>query len=281
MRFTADTLSTIQVAERGARALIHMSDQLRDLTEQGVGPDPRDDVMHEAAEAARVSIESDFALLRNNALMGVWGALEACIDDIAINWLAETSGECAESVTSNLKVSLGDYLALRDDARWTWLLDQIKRAQSSTLKAGVSQFESILGAVGLGGEVDDNLRRAIHYAKAMRNVIAHKGGRVDARFVEMCPKLRLVAGTKLGITDRQFMAASSAMIVYVETVHERARLATGRSPNQVKIPPWVNGLESLPQAFESRERALDSPEAISAGEVSAAVSPPTELDEAT
>lgn len=250
LRFVADTVGVIEMSEGGARTLVRMSEQLRALTEGPVPASERDHVVHRAAEVARASIEDDFALLRNNALMGAWGALEACIDDIAINWLAETSGACAEGITSTLRVLLGDYLALSDDARWPWLLDQIKRAKASTLKAGVGQFESLLGAVGLGGEVDPDLRRALLYTKAMRNVIAHRGGRVDARFVAECPGFRVAEGARLSITGSQFLAALSAMVTYVEIVHERSRVAAGRTPEPVSLPSWVKDLESLPKMFE-------------------------------
>lgn len=250
LRFAADTLAITDMSENGARVLVRMSEQLRALTDGLVPTSERDQVLHQAAEVARASIEDDFALLRNNALMGAWGALEACVDDIAINWLAETSGACADVAISTLKVLLGDYLALSDDARWPWLLDQIKRAKASTLKAGVGQFESLLGAVSLGGEVDPDLRRALLYTKAMRNVIAHKGGRVDAKFVADCPGFMVAEGARLSITGSQFMAAISAMVVYVEVVHERSRTAAGRTPEPLSLPPWVKDLESLPKVFE-------------------------------
>jgi hypothetical protein len=259
-----ETTSAINVSVRGAQFIVNISEHLLEIGEGGIDGDDEDDEekdFHEVAAMARESIESEFAVLHNNALMGLWGALEACVDDIAINWLAETSGACAETATRTLKVPLGDYLALNDDARWPWLLDQIKRSQSSSLKAGVGQFESVLDAVGLGGPVDSDLRTAIFYAKAMRNVIAHKGGRIDAKFVEACPHLPVTEGAQLHMSHGQFMAALAAMIVYVQVVNERARVVTGLSPEPLpQMPTWITKLEDLPRAFEHPEVELVGPE---------------------
>jgi hypothetical protein len=255
MQFAADTFGAVDVAVKGAHVLVDTADLMRTYRSSGAEVDPLDKPLHDAAVAARDGIAGDFAILHGHALMGAWGALEACIDDVAIDWLTETEGECAGSATNTLKVSLGNYLALKGDARWPWLLDQIKRAQSSSLKSGVGQFESVLSAVGLGGAVDPHIRKAIHYTKAMRNVIAHKGGRVDARFVEACPDLGLTEGERLSVTSEQFLAGLTAMLAYSGSVYERSRKLAGATARPPRLPSWVDDLASLPGAFVASSAA--------------------------
>ncbi|MFD6142259.1 hypothetical protein [Promicromonospora sp. NPDC060271] len=265
MEYAADTFEAVGVAIRGAHVLVDTADLMRHYRSAGAKVDPVDQELHDAAVPARDSIAGDFAILHGHALMGAWGALEACIDDVAIDWLTETEGACALSATNTLKVSLGDYLALKGDARWPWLLDQIKRAQSSSLKSGVGQFETVLSAVGLGGGVDPHIRTAIHYTKAIRNVIAHKGGRVDARFVEACPDLGLTEGERLSVTSKQFLAGLTAMLAYSGAVYERSRVLAGAGARPPRLPWWVEDLASLPAAFTTsgaarRGSKADSPD---------------------
>jgi len=257
LTYIAGTIEFTQVSERGARVLVSMSEKLRGLATEKEAKGPVDTSLHAAARAAQNTIENHFSIARNNTILGAWGALESCIDDICIIRLSETSGACAEEATRTLKVALGDYLALTPEGRWPWLLEQIKRANSSSLKSGVGQFEATLDAVGLGGSVDSDLRRAMLYTKAMRNVIAHRGGRIDAKFVAECPRFDASEGAVLEMSAEQWLAALSSMFLYVLVVYERVRVASGMEPREIDIPPWIDGLHSLPAHFE--RKAISGP----------------------
>lgn len=167
-------------------------------------------------------------------------------------WLRHDSAGSANAGLSRVKVSLGEYLSRSEDERWWWVLDQVKRYRGSELKKGVGQFESVLDVIGLGGALDEDVRAVLYQAKAIRNLIAHNGGRVDSRFKEECAHFSVEVGGKFLLSSAQLTAASTAMVYYADTVWARMKLKAGLDAHEVEMPPWFDSASAMREAMEAR-----------------------------
>ncbi len=250
LRYAAGTLDLVSLSQDGARVILRIREQLNELDPDSAA---KDRAIHANAALAESELNRDFPLLNAQALMGLWGALEACVDDVCVDWLMESGGSGARESMQRIRVPLADAYFLEEPDRSQQVLEWLKADQGSELKRGVGQFESVLKSVGLKGSVDPHVRTLLHYAKAMRNVVAHRGGRVDKRALEDLPgNLGLTEGESLSIGTGQLFALASAMVVYVEDLRYRARVAAAEQAIPPGLPPWVESTELLLADFSRR-----------------------------
>jgi hypothetical protein len=91
LRYAADAVSLISLAERGAHAILSyrgINRRIKELDTEWTAEDAaRLENAEHVASVAESEIERGFPLLHNHALMGLWGALEAMVDDVSANWL--------------------------------------------------------------------------------------------------------------------------------------------------------------------------------------------------
>jgi hypothetical protein len=249
LRYAADALSLIDLTHDAARVLVNIRDQLAELD---VEPDNdegsrRQTSIEERAAVAERELEKDFPLLNSHTIVGLWGALEACVDDVAEGWIGSDEAQGAKETLSKMRVQLGGVLYLDPDERWRWLIEQVKKEQNSSLTSGVGQFESLLGAIGFGGDVQMDVRKTMFLVKAVRNLIAHNGGRVDRKFTESVSGTDLQIGQPLQINTRQAYAAVFAMVHYVESLAERKSLTRPSTDS----PKWLPSPAQVLADFET------------------------------
>jgi len=137
------------------------------------------------AEVARQEVEADFPLLHGHSLVGIWGALEALINDVAVAWLTHRKALLKTVEFSSVEVPLGDFQNMSAAERIEYLLDQVPR--SPGVGGGFPRFELLMDRVGLGGALDDELRRTLIEVHQVRNVYAHRGGIADRKARAACP----------------------------------------------------------------------------------------------
>lgn len=248
LQYVISTRALVDMVEGAASFSVHVSGRMRQTYERIGGSELEEFDSGPVASMARTAeeeIASGFPLLHGHTLVGLWGALEACMEDLCVSWLSRPAPDAVAGYLSNVKVPLGDFLLREGDDRWRWVLLQIENAKGSALKRGVGQFESVLDQIGLGGTLDDQIRDVIFYSKALRNLYAHQAGRADGRFVEDCPVFGAVVGERVPVSFTQLTAAFTAMVLYVDTVLDRVRVAVGESPHGVELPPWVTSHADL------------------------------------
>lgn len=247
LRYVARVLDLTDLTQGGARVLVSIRDQLQELDPESGS---KDRSIRERAALAESELDRDFPLLNAHALMGLWGALEACIDDVCVGWLIESRGEGAREAMQRVRVSLSDVYFLVEPERSQRLLDWIKANLGSERKQGAGQFESALAAIGIGGSIDEHVRQLLFYAKEMRNVVAHRGGRIDQRLLALGPEIvRAEIGETLSIRTAQVFAIASAMLVYAESLWRR--IEHPASETLTDFPPWVESTEQLLSNFRS------------------------------
>lgn len=213
-------------------------------------------------ELTQAEVDADFPLLHNHTLVGLWGALEAYTSDIAVNWVEHLNPREWGDDIAKMKIKLGDWVSLPEDQRSEWLVDQIRRTSSSDLKAGIGQFESVFNAIGLDGPVDDAIRTVLFQTKALRNVIAHRGGRADARFVADCSDFGTSVGDEVRLSRLQLAAALEAMTIYANTVANRINTYLGHNSIVHKVPEPLKSIEALRMVILPANRWTKDPTTI-------------------
>lgn len=250
MLYVLSTRGLVDMVEGAASFTVHVSKTMRSTWERAGKEELEEFDSGPIASMARIAadqIESNFPLFHGHTLVGLWGALEACIEDMCVSWLASSSSTAVAGYLSRVKVPLGEFLSRDGNDQWRWVLLQIESTKGSALKRGVGQFEIVLDDIGLGGEVADEVRDVLYFAKALRNLYAHQAGRADAKFIVECPGFNARAGERVPITREQLTAAFTAMVLYVETVFGRVGEALGGEPKGIGLPPWIESLAQLRQ----------------------------------
>lgn len=180
-------------------------------------------------EQARKISDEDYSRLNANSLLGLWGASEAAIEDIAALWFQAQNESLDSRELDRIKVPLGEFIRLNGADRARFVVRELQRSQASDARMGVGQFESMLAPLGLGGDVRDDTRRELLFAQQARHLIAHRGGIVDARFLETCNWLGLSAGDRLQIGRDQFMTFKAALCDYISSLASRVEIVTSQN----------------------------------------------------
>ena len=153
----------------------------------------------------------------------------------------------AAPALAKVKVPIALLDANADD-RHLLAVREIQHQASANLSRGVGQFESVLAAVGLGGGAPSSIRRVLLFAQQARHVIAHRGGRVDDRFLSACPEDGFELGERVLLNHDHFALIRTAMIGYVALLADRSRVANGESamddPNywEQRLAPRVHAV---------------------------------------
>lgn len=197
------------------------------------------------SEKTRREADNGFPLLYANSLIGLWGAFEACLDDLCLLFLQCVSRERLSNALSSARVKIGEYLALDDDDRWRWLLAQLQKAETTSLRTGVGQFESYLKPLGISPQIESGVRTTLFKIKAMRNLYAHRAGRADRKFLEEWPDHPAGIDQLVVPTNNQLLAAHTAMVMYVESIHRCVLSELGEQPPEISLPPWITTTQDL------------------------------------
>jgi len=197
------------------------------------------------AEMARQEVEADFPLLHAHSLVGVWGALEALINDVAVAWLTHRKALLKNVEFTAVKVPLGDFQRMSPAERIEYLLDQVPRP--SGVPGGLPRFELLLDRVGLGGTLEDELRRTLIEVHQVRNVYAHRGGIADRKARAACPWRR---DWKLG---KPILVNHAEYDRYLGAIHSYAFELIVRSAAQFGVDAGARA-ESRGPSFSESER---------------------------
>jgi hypothetical protein len=198
-------------------------------------PEQRE-VAERRATLAKDERDKGFPLLHGHALVGMWGALEAFIEDVCVACMEEFPRSLESNALKNIKISLSDFLILSGEDRLRYLVTEIQRAKRAGLRAGVSIFEDLLGAIEIGGdkssclsgEVDKRVKDSLYEAQQIRNALAHRGGIADRRLCGACPGLNLTPGDRISLDLDYLDHVYDAMRIYAITIQNRICSLLGR-----------------------------------------------------
>ncbi len=181
--------------------------------------------------------------------------LESVVDEAVVDALRSRSDVLDVEAVRKLKGPLVDFMRASDADRSELLAEMLSHETKATFKTGVGKFEALLEIVGLGGGVDEEGRRGILELTEVRNVVVHRRGRVDSRFLKMCPWLDIPSAHILVITSEMFERYRRAVGYYLLEVTRRWVVREGHTAKELE--PFLETLErerhSLRKSFASEQ----------------------------
>lgn len=178
----------------------------------------------EQATFAKAEADAGFPTLHAHAVVSLWGALEVLCEDLFIARLKEDPKLLKDEQFQKLKVPLVEFHQMDEEDRLGAIYSQIER--DTRAGDGVTRLEQLFKYVGLEGSVDSKTRKAIFELQQVRNLIVHKAGIADPKFVKACPWLNIAKGQKIRVTHKSFGDYGDAVQTYVINLMERNLLAT-------------------------------------------------------
>jgi len=187
---------------------------------------------HEEAAFAQREVASGFTLLHAHAVVLVWSALETAVLDLCVASLRNVPSLLGTDELQRVRVPLAQFMASGEDERAEVLVAALERDGRVQATHGIARLESLLGLVGLEGEMDDpQLREDLHTLNQIRNLVAHRRGVVDRRFLMSCRPVGGVLGERLAIHWDLYMRLQLAAVHYVFVIHNRCcRVHGGARP---------------------------------------------------
>ncbi len=186
----------------------------------------RERAQHEAGVATR-EVKSGFPLLHKHAVIVLWTSLDVLIRSVVRAWLKNRKGAVETDEVRSVQIGLAEFEELNEEERYAYLVDSLAENVKGSRKRGTTRFESLLGVIGLGGPIDERVRRDIFELQQLRNVLLHRNGVADRRFARDCPWLGLRAGDDVLITHPRFVELNDAVGAYVLEIIQRVRVEFG------------------------------------------------------
>jgi len=165
--------------------------------------------------------EMGFPLLHEFTLVGIWGALEAAIEDLIVAILCNEPEFLSADPFAKVRVPMADFETLDKEDRMRLLFKEVQRSLRSDQKQGVNRFESQLDAIGLSGEIRAETKENIWEMHHFRNVIVHRRSCADRSFITACPKFNLKVGERISITHQMLGHYTDCLGEYVLAVIRR------------------------------------------------------------
>lgn len=253
LRYCEDSNNLLDLTYSGARLVASEPDLLKaiydpSLPNSGDLNSDRMERSEKSAEVAKSEMERDFPLLHAHTLMGIWGALEALVEDVAIAWIRQNPESVNGEPFSKIKIPFIEFQEMNELARCHFLLVELRRNLKVDLGVGVAKFEKVLDSLGLGGRVDPAVRTKIHETQQIRNVLAHRGGIADQRLADACPNLNYEVGEKIQIDRYAYRKMSFSMQLYAVIIRNRCCLADGQKPAFFKQSIFPGALDEFASA---------------------------------
>jgi hypothetical protein len=167
------------------------------------------------ADLAQLEIEQDFPVLNGLVAIGIWSWLEDFVKGLLENWFLHRRSSMGVPAVHRLKVRLGDYLQLTKTEQARLLVELLEQDLAGPLKQGLGRFNCLLEVVGLNVSLNEQEAKALFEFQRVRNNLAHRNGRVDARLKAECPWLKQKVGSELRISQRMLFSYSNASAAFL------------------------------------------------------------------
>ncbi len=221
-------------------------------------PDLREDVAAtlvaaaERAQLAEAEIANDHPYVNGTTLVGMHGALDALVDELAPATSSWTVDQHARAVVEQARtrhpeltealspeVIRAVQLALRDE-----LAKQVPKIPR-LWGHGVERWERLLRPAGLGAPtmraIPPDLDQALKELTNLRDVLVHRAGRLDSKAVRACPslteELHFREGHLVRLRRPHYRRYSAAVRAYGAEIIRRT-LARGGMDYPVDLANW-------------------------------------------
>jgi hypothetical protein len=216
LRQASKASETLDLIRRANEALEREDHPLNDPAKFNEFRDKAQKLQTWAAQA-----QPGFPYLYELLLIRLWCILENLIEQLATARLHHISALDQHEALAKLKVSILDYLALDQVEKRSYLYEELCKTIGTKERRGAGKYEAVLAAVGLSGPLADLPSRMLLEASVVRNLVIHKGGRVDRRSEKACPWLSTTFGSRIRLDPRSFYRYALAVRWYIQEIDRR------------------------------------------------------------
>jgi len=258
-RQLADLYTTGVVRLRGAHELAKALAALDEQREPESRKEMDLDYEEQLTTLAHSEVDSGFRLLNSHLLVGLWGVFESTVDALVIRWMSERPEDVAWPDDEEVKLPPRAVFSADPQERAEVFFEAVRKRRGTPLKRGIARFEETLAIVGLNGPLPEGLSDTVFEMQQVRNVYAHSGGRVDARFLESCPYLPLAAGDIVPVTSTVASTYYAAFANYAVLLIKRSWAKNGMVHTADNDLFWNRSispsgvLENMPDLSAARE----------------------------
>jgi hypothetical protein len=146
------------------------------------------------AALASSEVEAGFPTLNGFGVLALWSWLESFVVDLAVLWIQHKPGVLADLSSPRIRIEPAQLVSLKGQARARFIVEQIDRETSGSLKSGLGRFATLLGSVGFTVHLDEKARKRLLELQQVRNCLSHRFGIADQRLLAACPWI----GCKVG-----------------------------------------------------------------------------------
>jgi hypothetical protein len=171
------------------------------------------------AQLAEEECKTGFPLLHAHALVAMWAALEAAIEDMLVGILLNEPETLKKEAFAKIRVPFADFETKNKEERMRFLIDELGRNLGR--KNGVDAFEGLLHHFELSGSVTEEDRKLVWQTHHLRNVFVHRAACADRRLVEACPWLQLRVNDPVTVSHGEFVRCARALSSYALTITHR------------------------------------------------------------
>lgn len=188
-------------------------------------------------------VGNDYAEVNTHILTAVWAGLESFVEDFCHAALVMDRSLLQSGKLTKVKLT-PEVLLLSEREQVEAILGQAFNNVSADMQPGVGKFLAQLECVDLDDAVKikttEALRNRVLYAQQFRNVILHRGGVVDKRFVERCGAFMYAVGDPVHVSTQSLREWFSGIVVYglliVNSHRERYGLDSFKLPSMTQDP---------------------------------------------
>lgn len=185
----------------------------------------------ERAEMARLELANGTPHLNAQALISMNSALDALVEELVPAVRDVRRRGLVEAMLSDVKARVPAFAELADEVRERiesvvedFIDDRLPKAERLR-ESGARRYERVLGGAGLAAPRDrpipPDLDCALTELGALRDVLIHRSGRVDARARKQAPSLAYGDGQMVRIGDEDLRVYSAAVRCYAAEVQYR------------------------------------------------------------
>lgn len=194
------------------------------------GPEQADRELAQAQHNSKVALaeaQAGHPLLHAQAVVLLWGDLEALLSDFLASWLSNTPEARSLEAVKGLKIGFGEYEGLTGEDRAAYLLERLEDKLGSRRAGGVERFEILFRLFGMTSKLDSQVARDLLELSAVRNLLVHRRGVVDVRFKAQCPWTSYQLGAQLDVSHDEYHRYFDGVDLYVFEVTQRLLVRHG------------------------------------------------------
>ena len=168
------------------------------------------------AEAKQIE-RTEFSLLCRNTLVALCGGLESQVKNVIASIVLEDERILKKFANRAIKIDVGDILAKTDRERARVIVEVLYREESA--KSGHSRkLLRLLESVDCKVSIDANVLAGIDEAFEVRNVIVHRGGKIDQQLKSKAPDIRQEIGDDVDLSGSKFPNYRDAIMALSEAI---------------------------------------------------------------